>query len=105
MIKKLESYQLECYENITKAKIIEENENLVLEIKEWQQTNKLMTLDHSKRVEVHSMAKEFNEKLYVNFLKIQNELLMNKFWFHVPNNLLDVQIHDELISFEGYLSL
>jgi len=108
MIKKLDSYQQECYENIkkVKSKEVNETEKLLLEIKscldEWQQTNKLLTIDDSKRIEMHLKAKEFNEKLRVGLVKIHNELLMNKFWFHVQNRRVDAEIQDELILFEGY---
>ena len=105
MIKKLGTYQQECYENIKKARIKEENEKLINETKacldEWQQTNKLLTLDDSKRVEIHTKAKELDEKLSVSLMKMKNELLMNKFWFHVPNKKVDADIQNELVLFEG----
>ena len=52
-------------------------------------------------VEIHTKAKELDEKLSVSLMKMKNELLMNKFWFHVPNTKVDAEIQNELVLFEG----
>ena len=108
MIKKLDNYQKECYENIDKIKLEEKTKDLFKEIEssldEWTKEDEriLMVSSDSKRKEILSKTIDFDIRLFNRLNELKEELMMNREWIYLKNEIFNFnQYKKELIQFDG----
>ena len=108
MIKKLETFEKECYENLkilsVQEKICETNllsEQSRAKLDEWTNNLNILVIDESKWKEIQSGAKELDIKLLKCISDLKNDLLMHKVWAYNSNHELTKNFSHELLLFDG----
>lgn len=105
MIKKLEDFEKECYENLVKQKLAEKNDALLKKaqknIGQWYEDSKLMSLTESQRKEIICNAKKIDIELQNVKQNLEKNLLMNKIIIakHEIDNVSE-KFSNELISYQ-----
>ena len=105
MIKKLEVFEKECYENTKNIKSSDENEKIIREAQatfdEWESGLTLMIADDTKRNEIQLKVKELDIKLLEIKSNFEKELLKKQVWIHSENKKVGESFSKELYLFEN----
>jgi len=104
MIQKMEKYQKECYENAKRAKLAEKNAELIKEmqakLEKWEDIDTILVETPFEMNVICTEIKKYDTMLVEKIDALRNELLMNKVWNYVENELVLKQFEKELILFE-----
>ena len=107
MIKKLEDFERECYENVDRTRLMEQSDAFLEEtqarLEEWSTGLDAAMFDEVSRAEINSQARNIDLKLNDLSAKLKECLLMNQEWIH--NNYFSREFSklfgNELIAFKG----
>jgi hypothetical protein len=107
MIKKLDDFQKDCYDNIPDKSLEESNRDLINDVQskldEWNANNKhlLLLSKDAKRKEIELKSIELDIKLHERIKEMESKLLMDQTWIHLEDNTFIEELDKELIKFEG----
>jgi hypothetical protein len=109
MIKRLEAFQEECYQNIKSQQIQEtvaKTEKLVQETQTkmdaWENEVKLLVINESKWAEIHSKTKSLDIELHSAMTGFKVDLLFGRKWIHTNEHFLNFEndFNNQLIEFD-----